>query len=114
MDSRASDHMTGNLMVFHEYTPCYNNSSVRIADKTLSRVVGTGSVIISKDMNLHSVLYVPKLDCKLLSISKLMQNLNCVSKFLPQMCEFQALDPGKRISNAEVCARLYLLKFEKI
>ncbi|RVW23088.1 hypothetical protein CK203_099976 [Vitis vinifera] len=33
----ASDHMTGNVMVFHEYTPCHNNSSVRIADGTLSR-----------------------------------------------------------------------------
>ena len=69
VDSGASDHMTGNLMVFHEYTPCHNNSSVRIADGTLSRVFGTGSVIISKDITLHSVFYVPKLDCNLLSIN---------------------------------------------
>ncbi|RVW48509.1 Retrovirus-related Pol polyprotein from transposon RE1 [Vitis vinifera] len=41
VDSGASDHMTGNLMVFHEYTPCHNNSSVQIADGTLSRVFGT-------------------------------------------------------------------------
>ncbi|RVX10421.1 Retrovirus-related Pol polyprotein from transposon TNT 1-94 [Vitis vinifera] len=102
MDSGASDHMTGNLMVFHEYTPCHNNSSVRIADGTLSRVFGTGSVIISKDITLHSVLYVPKLDCNLLSISRLTQDLNCVTKFLPHMCEFQALNSGKRIGNAEV------------
>ncbi|RVW98281.1 hypothetical protein CK203_034262 [Vitis vinifera] len=37
----ASDHMTGNLMVFHEYTPCHNNSSVRIADGTLSRALNS-------------------------------------------------------------------------
>ncbi|KAL6321073.1 hypothetical protein AAG906_012065 [Vitis piasezkii] len=102
VDSGASDHMTGNLMVFHEYTPCHNNSSVRIADGTLSRVFGIGSVIISKDITLHSVLYVPKLDCNLLSISRLTQDLNCVTKFLPHMCEFQALNSGKRIGNAEV------------
>ena len=71
VDSGASDHITGNLMVFHEYTPCHNNSSVQIADGTLSRVFGTGSIIISKDITLHSVLYVPKLDCNLLSISRL-------------------------------------------
>nr|CAN83808.1 hypothetical protein VITISV_026963 [Vitis vinifera] len=101
VDSGASDHMTGNLMVFHEYTPCHNNSSVRIADGTLSRVFGTGSVIISKDITLHSVLCVPKLDCNLLSISRLTQDFNCVTKFLPHMCEFQALNSGKRIGNAE-------------
>ncbi|RVW97656.1 Retrovirus-related Pol polyprotein from transposon TNT 1-94 [Vitis vinifera] len=41
VDSGASDHMTGNLMVFHEYTPCHNNSSVRIADGTLSRALNS-------------------------------------------------------------------------
>ncbi|RVW90198.1 Retrovirus-related Pol polyprotein from transposon TNT 1-94 [Vitis vinifera] len=45
MDSGASDHMTGNLMVFHEYTPCHNNSSVRIADGTLSRALNSGKRI---------------------------------------------------------------------
>ncbi|KAL6311476.1 hypothetical protein AAG906_012064 [Vitis piasezkii] len=114
VDSGASDHMTRNLMVFHEYTPCHNNSSVRIADGTLSRVFGTGSVIISKDITLHSVFYVPKLDCNLLSISRLTQDLNCVTKFLPHMCEFQALNSGKRIGNAEVRAGLYLLRAEEI
>ncbi|RVW97173.1 Retrovirus-related Pol polyprotein from transposon TNT 1-94 [Vitis vinifera] len=54
--------MTGNLMVFHEYTPCHNNSSVRIADGTLSR----------------------------------------------------ALNSRKRIGNAEVRVRLYLLRAEEI
>ncbi|RVW77933.1 Retrovirus-related Pol polyprotein from transposon RE1 [Vitis vinifera] len=37
--------MTGNLMVFHEYTPCHNNSSVRIADGTLSRALNSGKRI---------------------------------------------------------------------
>ncbi|WJZ81173.1 hypothetical protein VitviT2T_001027 [Vitis vinifera] len=114
VDSGASDHMTGNLMVFHEYTPCHNNSSVRIADGTLSRVFGTGSVIISKDITLHSVLYVPKLDCNLLSISRLTQDFNCVTKFLPHMCEFQALNSRKRIGNVEVRVGLYLLRAEEI
>ncbi|RVW39091.1 Retrovirus-related Pol polyprotein from transposon TNT 1-94 [Vitis vinifera] len=45
VDSGASDHMTGNLMVFHEYTPCHNNSSVRIADGTLSRALNSGKRI---------------------------------------------------------------------
>ncbi|RVW87783.1 Retrovirus-related Pol polyprotein from transposon TNT 1-94 [Vitis vinifera] len=51
VDSGASDHMTGNLMVFHEYTPCHNNCSVRIADGTLSRVFGTGLELWEEDGN---------------------------------------------------------------
>ncbi|RVW95341.1 hypothetical protein CK203_034219 [Vitis vinifera] len=45
VDLGASDHMTGNLMVFHEYTPCHNNSSVQIADGTLSRALNSGKRI---------------------------------------------------------------------
>lgn len=85
VDSEASYHMIGNLMVFHKYTCCHNNSPIRIADETLSRVVRIGSIIISKDIILHSILYVPKLNCNLLSISILTCDLNCVTKFLSHL-----------------------------
>nr|KYP57492.1 hypothetical protein KK1_003756 [Cajanus cajan] len=80
--------MTGDLTVFKSYSPCLNNYTVRIADGTLSKVMGKGSVIISQNITLNSVLYVPKLDCNLLSISKLARDLNCVTKFFPNLCEF--------------------------
>lgn len=80
IDSEASDHMTGDLIVFDSYYPCQNNSTVRIADGTLSKVMGKGSVIISQNITLSSVLYVPKLDCNLLSISKLTKDLKCITK----------------------------------
>ncbi|RVX15344.1 Maspardin [Vitis vinifera] len=56
VDSGASDHMTGNLMVFHEYTPCHNNSSVRIADGTLSRpgTLGRGLAMLRCVLTLPS------------------------------------------------------------
>lgn len=112
VDSGASDHMTGDITVFKKYFPCQDNSTVRIADGTTSRVFGRGSVVISKDIMLDSVLYVPKLDCNLLSVSKLAKDLNCVTKFLPSLCEFQDLDSGKKIGNAKECAGLYLLWVE--
>ncbi|XP_025980910.1 uncharacterized protein [Glycine max] len=40
IDSRASDHMTGDITVFDNYSPCHEHSTVRIADDTLSKVVG--------------------------------------------------------------------------
>nr|KYP71370.1 hypothetical protein KK1_010629 [Cajanus cajan] len=72
--------MTGDLIVFKSHSPCLNNYTVRIADGTLSKVMGKGSVIISQNITLNSILYVPKLDYNLLSISKLTRDLKCVTK----------------------------------
>ena len=76
----------------------------------LSRVTGTGFVVISKNLTLNSVLLVPNLDCNLLSISKHTQELNCVTKFFPNLCEFQDLNSGKTIGNAKICSGLHILK----
>ena len=73
-------------------------------------MAGTGSINLTQDLPLSSVLYVPKLDCNLLSISKLTRDLNCVTKFYPNLCEFQAVDSGKVIGSAELRGGLYLLK----
>ena len=112
MDSGASDHMTGDIKNLKNFKPCHDNLTVKIADGSLSKVAGTGSVVISKNLILHSVLLVHNLDCNLLSISKLTQELNCMTKFFPNHCEFQDLDSGKMIGNAEMCSGLYLLKIE--
>lgn len=81
-----------------------------IVDGSLSKVIGTGSVKISKDLTLNSILLVPRLNCNLLSVSKLTRDLNCVTKFSPNSCEFQVLDSGKMIGNAKECSGLYLLE----
>ena len=57
----------------------------------------------SQRISLSSILYVPNLDCNLLSISKLTHDLNCAAKFFPNLCEFQALDSRKKIGSAEMC-----------
>ena len=104
--------MTGDASIFHNYNPCDENFTVKIADGSLSKVAGTGSVIISKNLTLDAVLFVPNLDCNLLSISKLTRDHNCVTKFFPNMCEFQDLDSGRMIGNARMCAGLYILRVD--
>ncbi|RVW49546.1 Retrovirus-related Pol polyprotein from transposon TNT 1-94 [Vitis vinifera] len=89
---------------------CPNNLTVRIADGSLSKVAGTGSVVLSRDLTLNSVLLVPNLDCNLLSISKLTKEKRCITNFSSTHCEFQDLDSGKTIGNAEECSGLYILK----
>ena len=110
VDSGASDHMTGDATIFSTYSPCPNNLTVRIADGSLSKVAGTGSVVLSRDLTLNSVLLVPNLDCNLLSISKLTKEKRCITNFSSTHCEFQDLDSGKTIGNAEECYGLYILK----
>ena len=99
-------------IIVKTYSTCHGNLSVRIVDGSLSKVAGTGSIEISKDLTLQSVLLVPNLDCNLLSVSKLTQELNCITKFFPTHCVFQDLDSGKMVGNAEMCSGLYLLKVE--
>ncbi|RVW60823.1 Retrovirus-related Pol polyprotein from transposon TNT 1-94 [Vitis vinifera] len=110
VDSGASDHMTGDATIFDTYSSCPNNLTVRIADGSLSKVAGTGSVVLSRDLTLNSVLLVPNLDCNLLSISKLTKEKRCITNFSSTHYEFQDLDSGKTIGNAEECSGLYILK----
>lgn len=46
------------------------------------------------------------------SSSKLTKDLRCVTKFLPNLYEFQILDSGKTIFNAKECRGLYYLMLD--
>ncbi|RVW45480.1 Retrovirus-related Pol polyprotein from transposon TNT 1-94 [Vitis vinifera] len=109
VDTGASDHMTGDAAILQNYKPSNGHSSVHIADSSKSKIAGTGSIKLTKDLYLDSVLHVPNLDCNLLSISKLARDLQCVTKFYPNLCVFQDLKSGKMIGSAELCSGLYLL-----
>ncbi|RVX18883.1 Retrovirus-related Pol polyprotein from transposon RE2 [Vitis vinifera] len=109
VDTGASDHMTGDAAILQNYKPSNGHSSVHIADGSKSKIAGTGSIKLTKDLYLDSVLHVPNLDCNLLSISKLARDLQCVTKFYPNSCVFQDLKSGKMIGSAELCSGLYLL-----
>ena len=97
MDSGASNRMTRALTTFNKYFPYHDKSRVQIADGSLSEVIGRGSVVISRDNVLKHVLYVPKLNCNLLFISKLMKDLKC-TKFHSSLCEFQAWIRGRGLA----------------
>ena len=49
--------------------------------RRLSSIAEIGSIRVSKDLTLNSVIHVPTLKCNLLSISKLIHNHNCVANF---------------------------------
>ena len=99
LDSGASYHMTGCPSLFSTYTPCVVNLKVKIVDGSLAIVAGKGLIILSRNLTLKSVLYVPSLTCNLLSISKLTHDQNCVAKFGSSSCQFQELVSRKLIDN---------------
>ena len=102
----------GDITTFDNYRLYNEGATVRIADGSFSVVVGIGSVIISRDTRLDFVMFVPKLDYNLLSISKITKDLNCVTKFSKNVCDFQVLNSGKTIGSAKMSAGLYLLRVD--
>ena len=89
MDSGASNHMTGDTIIFDTYSSCPNNLTVRIADSSLSKVDDTGLIVLSNDLTLNFVLLVSNLDCNLLSISKLNKEERCVTNFFSTHSGFE-------------------------
>ncbi|RVW74429.1 hypothetical protein CK203_058165 [Vitis vinifera] len=57
VDTGASDHMTGDAAILQNYKPSNGHSSVHIADGSKSKIVGTGSIKLTKDLYLDSVLH---------------------------------------------------------
>ena len=89
IDSRAFEHMTSVSNLFDSYTPCSGSEKVRITDDNFSSIVGKGLIKISKNIDLQSILHVPKLTCNLLSISKLLKDFNYRINFFDYYCLFQ-------------------------
>ncbi|KAG6514544.1 hypothetical protein ZIOFF_024907 [Zingiber officinale] len=97
----ASDHMANSLKLLKLYSPYLENKKVKIADGSFSPIAGKGLVQISENIDLKSVLYVPKLTCNLLSDrssgktignAKMVNGLYYFEDILPMMCG----DPQRR------------------
>ena len=88
IDSGASHHMTGDLSLLvnvKETLPCV----VGFADGRTSTSVHMGDMILTNRISLKDVLFVPKLDCSLISVSKLLKHSNCFALFTDTICVLQ-------------------------
>ena len=88
LDSGASCHMVGDISVMSnlkKITPvvvALPNGAYTIAQEQ-------GSVTLDTGIKLNNVLFVPKLNCNLVSISKLCKELNCAVTFFDDCCVIQ-------------------------
>jgi predicted aspartyl protease len=88
IDTGASDHMvrdTGQLQSLHSST----HSFISTANGNTSPTVREGTVILTKNLTLNSVLVVPSLEHNLLLVGQIASALNCTVTFWPLFCVFQ-------------------------
>ena len=79
LDSGASRHVMGKLNEFTSYTP-YSHSykgTIKTADGTPCSIRGIGTVQCTPSITLSSVLHVPSFPVNLISISSLIDQMDC-------------------------------------
>lgn len=106
IDTGASNHATGNfsyLFDVKDIAECL----VRLPNGRKIAATKEGSVIFSKELCLKNVLYVPDLDCDLISVTQLLDDMNCSVHFFPSMCVLQDLHSRKLIGTGERRDGLY-------
>ena len=108
IDSGATNHMTFD----NNHIQSIKSSDQHIVsttDGTPSPVFGEGSISLTKNLNLDSVLIVPSLNHNLLSVAQITLALNCVVIFWPNLCVFKDIQTRKTIGYGIRRGKLYYL-----
>ena len=88
LDTGASHHMTGNFSLLQNIVsipPC----SVGFADGSRTFAMSMGVLPLSGRVSLTNVLYVPSLNCTLISVAKIVKQTNCFATFTDTICVLQ-------------------------
>jgi transposase InsO family protein len=109
IDSRASDHMTGNSSLLSNISNPCSPFSVTVANGTKTPVQGIGT-ISTPNLTFPNVLYLLKFPFNLLSVHKLTVALHCSIAFFPSYCVFQDLKTKRTIGRGIEKDRLYYFR----
>ena len=71
LDSGCTSHMTGSKNIITEMKPNINQITVSYGDKSKSKVLGLGKVVVAPDISLVDVMLVETLGYNLLSVRAL-------------------------------------------
>jgi GAG-pre-integrase domain len=110
VDSGASQHMTPDPTVFKSYKPLSGKEKVQTADGTFCSIAGIGNVTCTPDIQLSSVLHIPNFTNNLMSVSQLVDDLNCIISLSPSHVVVQELKTGKVIGIGKRTEDLYRLE----
>jgi hypothetical protein len=109
LDSGATDHMTFDPTdLSHHSSP--RRTSIVNANGMISPVTGAGSVILSPSLHLSNTLLVPSLSHKLLSVSQITTELNCVVLMFSDFCLIQDILTKEIIGRGTKKGGLYYME----
>ena len=83
IDFGATDHMTSKSNLFTTFQSHPSISTVTLADGSRSCVLGSGTIHLTLQITLTSVLSLPQFSFNLIYVSKLTRTLNCNNSFFP-------------------------------
>jgi hypothetical protein len=88
IDTGASNHMTGNVRIMQK-TKSVQGCPVGLPNGEQAVATREGIVILETGLQLCNVLYVPGLNCNLISVSQLIDDMDCVLQFTNSVCIMQ-------------------------
>ena len=91
IDSGATNHITCLKELLSEFNDYSDHNHVEVTNGQFAKVLGSGTIIISENIILKYVLYVPKIKCSLLSVWQVTTHLKCLISFDNLGCVFQDL-----------------------
>ena len=109
LDSGASCHMVGNLSMMNNVEKIAP-VAIRLPDETYTMAREKGSVCLGEGIKLDNVLCVPKLNCNLVSISKLCKQLNCAVTYFDDSCVIEDYTSRIPIGSGEQRDGVYYYK----
>jgi Integrase core domain/GAG-pre-integrase domain len=96
--------------VFKSYKPLSGKEKVQTADSTFCSITGIRNVICTPNNQLSFVLHVPNFTNNLMSVSHLVNDLNCIVSLSPSHVVAQELKTGKMIGIGKRKEDLYRLE----
>ncbi|KAL6320551.1 hypothetical protein AAG906_007630 [Vitis piasezkii] len=85
-------------------------TNIANANGVISPVIGAGTVTLSPKLQLHNTLLVPSLSHKLLSVSQVTSDLNCIVLIYPTFCLLQDILTKEIIGRGTKRGGLYYME----
>lgn len=105
-DCGATDTMSYDSKDFCTLSP-QSKSHIETASGEIVEVKGGGSITFSNKMKINNCLYIPSLSSKLLSISQVTKQLNCVVLKYPTFCVLQDIRTKEIVGRGTERGGLY-------
>jgi len=112
LDSGASCHMTNMLSMITDVEEI-NPICVELPNGTNTLAIKKGKVHLDSRLRLKDVLFVPGLNCNLISIAKLVDNDTCTVTFTKRLCVIHDLTTRSQIGVGEPKRGVYYLQQAK-